>query len=138
MSYSKLVLTDMLKLDEGLKLKPYRDSMGFMTIGYGRCLDTTGISKQEACVLLSNDIARTEKALDANIPWWTTLSDNRQLVLMDMAYNLGIEGLLEFKRMLADLQSGDFVSAANEMQTSRWYTQVGDRAVRLRSLLLQW
>lgn len=121
--------------DEGLKLKPYRDTVGKLTIGVGRNLDDVGISEAEAATLLESDIARTAKALDLNLPWWTTLSEERQRVLLNMAFNMGIAGLLGFKNTLAAIQAGKYEDAAKEMLTSKWAAQVGNRAQRLAQMM---
>lgn len=121
--------------DEGLKLKPYRDTVGKLTIGVGRNLDDVGISEAEAATLLESDIARTAKALDLNLPWWITLSEERQRVMLNMAFNMGIRGLLGFKNTLAAIQAGKFEDAANGMLASKWAGQVGNRAQRLAQMM---
>lgn len=131
-SYS---LDDLLIQHEGLQLKPYMDSSNKLTIGVGRNLDDTGISRDEALLLLHNDINRVETGLDKTIPWWRNLSENRQKVLVSMAFNLGLDGLMRFNRMLAALQDGDYSAAAEEMLASKWAAQVGVRAVELADMM---
>lgn len=129
-----MALVDDLKRDEGLRLKPYLDTTGHWTVGYGRNLTDVGISEAEAEYLLANDIARAESFLDANLPWWRTLSPDRQRALANMAFNLGPE-LLTFKVTLGRLQAGNYVAAAESMLQSLWAKQVGARAVRLAALV---
>lgn len=124
-------LISQLLVDEGLKLKPYTDSVGKLTIGVGRNLNDVGISEPEARVLLGNDIDRTTQALDSAFPFWKTLSENRQAVIANMAFNVGVARLLDFKNMIHDLQAGDYLGAAREMLASQWARQVGKRADRL-------
>lgn len=122
---------DQLIRDEGLALKPYHDTGGAISIGYGRNLTAKGISRDEAFMMLDNDIwSVTNEVFDA-FPWISTLSDPRRGVLLNMAYNLGLHGLMAFRKMLAALQAGNFAMAAEEMLDSAWATQVGDRAHRL-------
>ena len=83
-----------LKLDEGLRLKPYRDTVGKLTIGIGRNLDDVGISEAEAKYLLSNDLDRTISDLDKYMLWWQTLDTPRRRVILNMAFNLGVAGLM--------------------------------------------
>ena len=116
---------------EGLVLKPYRDTMGKLTIGVGRNLDDRGITMEEAMYLLGHDIVDHTAPLDIHIPWWRTLSEPRQRVLADMSFNLGVVGLLNFRNTLAAVQRGDYAQAASGMRYSRWYSQVGNRAKRL-------
>jgi len=69
--------------------------------------------------------------LTSRMPWTKQLSQPRFGVLVNMAFNLGIHGLMSFRRMLAALQTGDYEAAAVEMLSSRWARQVGSRANRL-------
>lgn len=128
-------LEEQLLVDEGLRLKPYKDTVGKLTIGIGRNLDDVGITKDEAIILLRNDIARTTKDVIANIPWWSTLDEVRRDVIINMAFNLGIEGLLKFKRTLLSIQNGEYEQASKEMLESKWAKQVGNRARRLAEMM---
>lgn len=128
-------LTAELIVDEAMKLKPYHCTAGKLTIGVGRNLDDVGISPDEARYLLKNDIQRVCGELDAALPWWGKLSERRQRVLANMAFNLGIKGLLGFKNTLAAMQQGRYEDAANGMLASLWAKQVGNRAVRLAKMM---
>lgn len=128
-------LKSMLEQHEALKLKPYRDSVGKLTIGVGRNLDDVGISVEEAMMLLEHDIEKVLAALDRSLSWWRTLSDVRQLVLADMCFNLGVGGLVGFKKFLAAAQAGEFDLAAAEMLNSTWAEQVGSRATTLAGMM---
>ncbi len=120
---------------EGLRLKPYKDIAGKSTIGVGRNLDDAGISPDEALILLENDIARTSAALRERLPWFGSLDKVRQNVLINMAFNMGIHGLLGFKLMLGAVQAGNYEAASREMLESAWAVQVGNRAVELSHLM---
>lgn len=126
-----------LRRDEGLRLKPYRDSVGKLTIGVGRNLDDAGITEAEADVLLDGDVARAIADLDRTLPWWRGLSEVRRRALLNMAFNLGLPRLRGFEGMLADLERGDFVGAAREAIDSRWARQVGARAQRIAAMLAE-
>lgn len=112
-------------------LKPYRDSVGKLTIGIGRNLDDVGISEAEANYLLGNDVAKVTSAIRQQLPWSDDLDEARFGVLQNMAFNLGAAGLLGFPKMLSKLEAKDYDGAAAEMIDSAWYAQVGDRAKRL-------
>jgi lysozyme len=116
---------------EGLRLKPYLDTVGKMTIGYGRNLDDVGITRDEASYMLNGDIDRTVKALLTHLPWMLDLDTVRQAVLCNMAFNLGVTGLLTFQRTLKAIQQDRFEDAAAHMLESKWAEQVGQRAVEL-------
>lgn len=124
-------LISQLIIDEGLQLKPYTDSVGKLTIGVGRNLNDVGISEDEARALLNNDVQRTQNALDAAFPLWRSLSENRQAVICNMAFNMGVSRVLDFRKMIHAIQAADFLGAAREMLNSEWARQVGKRADRL-------
>lgn len=128
-------LVPQLAAHEGLRLKPYRDSVGKLTIGVGRNLDDVGISTAEAGVLVVNDIARAEQGLDLRLPWWRKLDASRRAVLIDMAFNMGVEALCGFTTTLAAVQSGRYGEAAASMLRSKWAGQVGRRAATLSRMM---
>ena len=127
-------LKKQLVRDEGEVLHAYTDSMGYLTIGVGRLIDSRrggGISHTESMLLLDNDIARTANELFAALPWAEHLDDARQGALINMAFNLGVPGMMAFKNTLALIQAGKWNEAADAMKASKWATQVGARAIRL-------
>lgn len=126
----------MIKKHEGLRMKPYHCTAGKLTIGYGRNLDDRGITEEEADRLLHNDILLCSLQLDRDLPWWKHHPENVQMVLMDMCFNLGIAGLLEFKRTLGYIRDQNYSAAAVNMLKSKWASQVGPRAKEL-SVLIQ-
>jgi lysozyme len=126
-----LNLTDQLIRDEGIRLKPYRDTVGKLTIGVGRNLDDVGISRDEAALLLQNDIRAAELAVNQVLPWSKLLDPIRKAVLLNMAFNLGVAGLLGFKHTLELIRTGKYEEAGDEMLNSHWAEQVGSRAARL-------
>lgn len=123
-------LTELLIRDEGLRLKPYKDTVGKLTIGVGRNLDDVGISQDEAEHLLFNDIAKVEVEA-RKYAWFPALSDTRKAVVLSMIFNMGSQGFAGFKNTIDDIAAGDYGSAASRMLQSKWATQVGNRAVRL-------
>ncbi len=141
-----------LSLHEGIKLNPYRCSAGFLTIGVGRNLDanplsleeikilgrrdlSSGITRQEAFLLLRRDIKKTVENCRRSISFFDSLDDERQYVLVDMAFNLGIKGLLKFKKMLMFIGVGNYRRAAAELLASRYAGQVRLRAERLAAVM---
>jgi len=132
---NRQAITAELIRDEGLRLKPYRCTAGALTVGVGRNLDAKGISRAEAMVMLANDIDDVWREVVRALPWVTGLSDARQRVLLNMGFNLGTAGLLEFKRTLAAIKAGRYAEAAVFMLESRWAGQVGDRAKRLSRMM---
>lgn len=128
-------LEEMLIRHESLRLRPYRDSVGKLTLGVGRNLDDVGITTDEALLLLSNDILKVYRGLKATLPFWEKIDATRQRVLANMAFNMGVSGLLGFKKMLAAIEMGHYHEAADEMLSSKWAAQVGKRATELAELM---
>ena len=129
-------IKEQLVRHEGLRLKPYRCTAGKLTIGIGRNLDDSGISQSEAYVMLINDIMNCEKQLQSKIPdIYNGLDEVRKSVLLNMCFNLGINGLLGFTNTLAFVKAWDWERAANNMLVSKWAKQVGRRAIELSELM---
>ncbi len=124
-----------LKIHEGLRLKPYRDTAGKLTIGVGRNLDDVGLREEEAMFLLLHDLEFVKEALDKRLPWWRGLAEPRRHVLLDMGFNLGVDGLLQFTGTLGHLRAGRYAEAAQQMLRSRWAGQVGRRAATLSRMM---
>lgn len=120
-------LKDWIKHHEACKLHPYIDTVGKLTIGWGRNIQDNGISKAEADYLFENDFNRCQADL-IKYKWYTDQPQNIQYALMDMCFNLGIGKLLGFKKMIAALQEKNYTQAAIEALDSKWATQVKTRA----------
>ena len=125
----------LIKLHEGLKLKPYECPYGYITIGYGRNIQQNGITLDEAEMLLDNDIERVIKELEKWLSVFNELSDNRKAALIDMSYNLGFNKLFQFRNFLLALQKKDFELVAKEKLDSKWAAQVGNRATVLANMM---
>ncbi len=121
-----------IRSDEGLSLHAYQDTLGNWTIGYGHLLSAqcADITEEVAETLLDIDIENLCKQL-LKLDWWLRLDQVRQGVIANMAFNLGVPRLLEFKKMIAALKQGDYAQASKEMLTSLWASQVPARAKRL-------
>ena len=146
------ILKSELIRDEGFRSKPYHCTSGKLTTGVRRNLDdcpltpdeiavvghdgrTERITLEAASYLLGNDIKRTCEALNRALPWWRELDEVRRRVLVNMAFNLGISGLLGHHTTLGWIKQGHYASAAGEMLLSVWAEQVGDRASRLARMM---
>ncbi|WP_208855193.1 glycoside hydrolase family protein [Marinobacter algicola] len=134
MPMNRQLLRTQLERHEGLRLKPYLDTVGKLTVGYGRNLEDVGISRDEADFMLDNDIDQVERQLNT-VDEYQGLDPIRQAVLANMAFNLGFRGLMGFKNMWAAIANQDWQSAAREMLSSKWAKQVGDRAVELAFIM---
>ena len=127
------ILISDLKRDEGLRLTAYKDTVGVWTVGYGHAHVAPGTvwTQEQAEAALIEDVKKHNAELEKAIPWIARLDPVRRRVLQNMAFNLGVKGLLGFKNTLAMVQSGDYADAARGMLNSLWAKQVKGRAVRL-------
>ncbi|MGP9834226.1 glycoside hydrolase family protein [Marinobacter sp. NSM] len=128
------LLRSQLERHEGLRLKPYRDTVGKLTIGHGRNLEDVGISREEADFMLDNDIDQVEQYLNT-VDEYNELDEVRQTVLANMAFNLGFYGLMAFRKTWAAISRKDYPEAARQMLDSRWARQVGNRAQELAEIM---
>lgn len=130
-----------LRFEEDLRLFVYRCTSGKLTIGYGRNLEGQGITQAEAEYLLDNDVMRCMASLRSSLSWFVDLDETRQVVLVDMAHQLGVRGLLGFKKMIAAvpaaMQTGDWELVRQEMLDSNWAKiDTPNRAQTLSQLML--
>jgi len=140
-----------LKFHEGLRLQPYKCIKGRLTIGIGRCIDTNpftaaelkvigdwrrGITREMAYFLLRNDIKRVVKECKNYIPFFDKLDDERQYALIDMVFQLGIHGVINFRKMIGALGVGNYHEAARQCLDSK-YAKVDTpkRAQRIAHLI---
>jgi len=135
MNYNKEALVDQLIRHEGLELKVYKCTEGIETIGIGRNLVDRGVTEEEARYLCNNDIEIVEHELLRNFPFVADLDDVRLRVILDMAFNLGISRLRNFKKMWEALEGADYETAAIEMMDSKWARQVKTRAYTLARMM---
>jgi len=113
-----------LREDEGEVLHEYKDSKGFSTIGIGVLIDARkggGITKEESSYLFQNRLRAKREELRRKFPHFDKLDVVRQGVLLNMAYQMGVEGLLGFRNMLAAVSVGNWAKAVVEMKDSKWY-----------------
>jgi len=134
MSYDLAALRAELIRDEGLRLTPYRDTLGYLTIGVGHLIlrneSFRTITRDQAMALLDQDIAIAERRLSNIFPSWRSLDEVRQLSFLNLVFNLGYK-LADFKRFLHAAKSGDWEKAADQLMQSRWYRQVKLRGPRI-------
>lgn len=133
MDYTKL-RTQLIK-HEGLKLKPYTDTVGKLTIGVGHNLTDNGLTMMQCMFILDDDVKDTIEFLSHNCPWWGGLDEVRQRAILDLAFNLKTR-LLGFKKMIAAIQAKDWGAAAKELLDSDFAKQTGIRASNLAAQIL--
>lgn len=133
-------ITKQLRQDEGVKRTVYQDHLGYWTIGVGRLVDPSkpgaGLRDNEIDLMLRNDIMDRINQLSTRLPWFIKLDDVRQGVLINMAFQLGVEGLLGFVTTLDLIAKGKYAEAANQMLKSKWAKQTPERAARMAKQMI--
>ncbi len=127
-----------LRRDEGWRESPYRDSLGFVTIGYGFLIDErkpVKLPKEVGDLWLAVVAEEKWLALLDAAPWIASQPDDVQRALGNMAYQLGVTGVLAFRKMLAALRDGDRAQAAIEALDSEWAKQTPERAYRVAAII---
>lgn len=128
-----------IKVEEGWSSKAYHCSEGYPTIGYGRKLSDIKYAplpaitaeKNEESKFVREKIDKIIHQLSTAKPLaWSKCNEQRKAILISMAYQMGVVGLLAFHRMWACIERADFDGAAKEMVNSRWYIQTKARALR--------
>ena len=131
----RVELARQLKSDEGVRSCVYRDSEGLWTIGIGRLVDKrkkgAGLRPDEITYLFNNDVDNRIDQLTRRLPWFQSLDDARKGVLLNMSFQMGVDGLLEFERTLALVRDGKYDLAAHAMLQSLWAQQTPARAQRM-------
>ena len=124
--------------DEGEVLHAYRDHLGYLTIGVGHLIDKRKdgqISQEASRFILSEDIDDRIKRLNEELPWFSSLSEVRQRAFLNMSFQLGVAGFLEFKNTLEFAKNGDWENVYNGCLNSLWAEQTPDRAERIARML---
>lgn len=136
---------------EGKSLTPYWDTKGLLTIGVGHCIDTNplpadiadylkehgSITESQCAMLLTTDASNARREVLNNMPWADTLSQTRMDVLVELAFWIGINGLLKFKHMISDLRCGNYEDACQDLMQSKLYDEIPKRTGELAQLLLE-
>lgn len=150
-------LYDMLRFDEGLKLELYKDTEGYWTIGVGllitklpckieaiKILDkmlsrsTNGkITPQESEILFNKGIQNALRGIQSTTlsETYNMMDESRRMALMNMVYQLGIAGVLGFRKMINHLNAGNYRAASLEALNSKWARQTPNRARRVTSVI---
>lgn len=126
-----------ISFDEGFIPHLYKCSKGFNTIGYGFNLDAETLPIEVADFWLEFLIEKLDSELPLHISCYKSLNDARKCVLINMAYHMGLYGLLKFNNFLAKLDSEDYDAAAFHMKDSRWYRDFPNRANRLVNIMIK-
>ncbi len=120
--------------DEGNVLHAYQDNLGYWTIGIGILIDKRkggGLLPEEVNFIFHNRFTNMKERLYKRFPWVGTLDEARQGALINMAFQLGVEGLAEFRNSLQLIQNRQWELAALHLKLSLWRKQTPNRAMRV-------
>lgn len=127
-------LATQLIVHEGLRTKPYTDTVGKLTIGVGHNLTDNGLTATQCLAICEDDIKDTLKFLESHCPWFSPLDDVRQRAIANMTFNL-MGKILQFKGMIAAIEAKDWNSAADHLLDSLFARQTGKRAKDLAQMI---
>lgn len=120
-------LIEDIKQEEGFSSIVYQCSEGFDTVGYGTRMP---ITKEEGVLLLEHRLNKTISGVKSSL-YHLDIKDEAWDILYHLAYQIGLGGLLKFKRMIIALEAKDYYNASIEMKSSLWAKQTPNRANRL-------
>lgn len=134
-------LLDTIARQEGFRPDVYKDTRGYWTVGIGALVTKDDCSAEEASAMcgapwtyalaeqrMGTHVAEVEAELAAKLPWFAGLPDLPRWGLTDMAYQLGVRGVLMFAHMLGALEAGDYAKAERDALNSLWAHQTPNRA----------
>ena len=126
-----------IKKNEGFSLKPYKDQLGYLTIGYGHLIlpNETYLLKNKTNKLQLNSIFDQdfERALGDYKRFIKQKHHNRKEkeLLIEMTYQMGAKRVLKFKKLISNMQKNKKHLVCFEMMDSLWYTQTPNRVKNL-------
>lgn len=125
--YESQDLENTLILHEGVSKFAYTDTTGHITVGVGRNISKTGqgLSTDEIMFLLKNDIDRVYRSI-CHYQWFERCNEVRRDVLIELGFNIGVEGLLSFKDFLSALEVNNPGQAVRALESSKWIHEVGE------------
>ena len=127
-------LIEDIKFEEGYRQFPYRCTAGKLSVGYGFNLDDVGFTKDECDLILNYRIRKIQGQVKSTL-YDLDAPEEVWEILYHLAYQLGLNGLLKFKKMIKALYDMDYETAADEGLDSLWYKQTPNRANRLMKQL---
>ncbi|MCZ6897683.1 MAG: lysozyme [Betaproteobacteria bacterium] len=120
-------LTSLIAKHEGRRLKPYLDSVGVWTVGYGHNCQDAPITQRVAEMLLEDDVQDAIHDCQT-FNWFGGLNEVRTAVIVNMVFNLGLTRFSKFKKTIGFIELNEWEMASVEMLNSKWAIQVGSRS----------
>lgn len=120
---------------EGYEAKPYRDGGGNLTIGVGWNLSANGLPDWAIRGLCDQAVDDAVSELDGGYPWWRSLDAVRGRAMVNLVFNMGEGTFAKFSRFHAAMQSGQWATARDELESAAWYGQVGRRGPMILGMI---
>ena len=124
-------LIDSIKENEGYKSTVYTDTLGYDTIGYGFAIKDLELDEEVCDLILDKKLDKLIDVTNKKFPFLRELPQDKCEVVFEMVYQLGLNGVSMFKKMLKALENKDYDKAAAEMLDSLWAKQTPNRALKL-------
>ena len=126
-----------IKFNEGFSSKPYKDQLGYFTIGYGhlnlsheKILLKKQINKKELEEIFEKDFKKALRNFNNTFKPFT-LNEKESELLIEMIFQLGIKGCLKFKNLIKNIKKGNKHLVCFDMMDSLWYKQTPNRVKAL-------
>ena len=128
-------LLQKIKHHEGFVEHVYDDSLGIPTIGYGFAIKDLILDEDIAEEILIRKLEKLQKNANSRFKWLEDMPQEVQEVVINMCYQLGINGVSKFRKAISAMQEGDWEEAADEMLDSLWARQSPNRAKELSDIV---
>ena len=134
---------EMIKKHEGVRTRPYKDSLGLWTVGVGHLIGdgkslppewNREFTKEEVNALFLKDYEK-HKEMAMKTPGWSKANETGQAAMIDLAFNMGGSWYKKFPATSKALEAGDFEKAADNLKDSKWYQQVKSRGVTIVDMI---
>ena len=148
------MLLESLVRHEGVRLSPYKDSLGYWTVGVGHLMrrqdgphNVRWPVARVASTLLADAKTHAQEAFDWLYPgrvghadgvWvqpvtvWDGMPYYARVALANMAFNLGGQKLAKWTNTRELARAGDWEAVAAGLENSKWWTQVGRRGPEIQ------
>ena len=130
-------LVDSIKQGEGYRAKVYKCTEGYDTIGYGFAIKDLELDEEVCDMILDKKLDKLIDATNNKFPFLRELPQDKCEVVFEMVYQLGLNGVSKFKKMLKALEDKDYDKASVEMLDSLWAKQTPNRAKKLSNQMKQ-
>ena len=124
-------LIEQIKESEGFRPTVYKCTEGYDTIGYGFAIKDLVLGEDICDIILERKIAELKLRIKQKLPFYDDMPEKAQDVIVEMCYQMGINGFSKLEKTIDHLMRKDYKAASVEMLDSRWAKQTPNRAKKL-------